>query len=355
MRVVFRAGAVPAVSVAVMLPRMTPGIAHVRAIVADLDPRCDLLRVSWPRDGLAKTAFFLETTGGSLVLKVFDDESGAWKPQKERTIFAHMRSLGIPAPEVHRVDTSRRIVPFVYSLSGRIAGAPYSHVFSSLSEGENIAMHATLGDYLGRLHATTFDRFGDVFALAGRLVVAPAHELASGETGQPLGPFAMWREMHNEIVRSRLRLMRGTGFEDLIPRVEEWFEAHDGVIEYDIVPRLLHMDLHRGNVLVAGGKVVGILDVEESIVGHNEYDLMRTELALFRGEPPTFAEAFLRAYETHVALDEGYVSRKAFYDLSRTLVWIRSLILYGDRYARGLASQSHQAARAHVLSLTTGR
>ena len=61
------------------------------------------------------------------------------------------------------------------------------------------------------------------------------------------------------------------------------------------------------------------------------------------------------AYRAHVPLDDGYEMRKSFYDLSRTLVWIRSLILYGDAYGKGLMSQSPQAARAHVLSLTTDR
>jgi fructosamine-3-kinase len=82
---------------------------------------------------------------------------------------------------------------------------------------------------------------------------------------------------------------------------------------------------------------------------------MRTELANFRGQAPAFAHAFMRAYGAHVSLDEGYATRRDFYDLSRTLVWIRSLILHGDAYAKGLASQSHHAARRHVLSLTTAR
>ena len=154
---------------------------------------------------------------------------------------------------------------------------------------------------------------------------------------------------------SRMHLMRGTEFEDLIPVVEAYFARHQHLIEYEVMPRLLHMDLHRSNVLVANGKVVGILDVEESVVGHNEYDLMRTELANFRGQSPAFARAFMDAYRAHVSLDEGYGTRKEFYDVSRTLAWIKSLILHGDNDANGLASQSHRAARAHLLSLTTDR
>lgn len=66
------------------------------------------------------------------------------------------------------------------------------------------------------------------------------------------------------------------------------------------------MDLHPGNVLLNDGQVSAILDVEEAIAGHNEYDLMRTELANFRGRSPAFACAFMLAYGAHVSLDERY-------------------------------------------------
>jgi Ser/Thr protein kinase RdoA (MazF antagonist) len=337
-----------------MLARMTPDPAHIHAILADVAPPCALVRASRPRDGIANAVFFLETTGEPLVLKVFDDATGAWKPQKERAVFTHMRALGIPAPAVHRVDASKRVVPFVYSLSERLPGEPYSLVFPTLSEAENAGICAALGDSLGRLHATTFDAFGDPLEGAGGLGVGPVHELTEGGNVPAPGPFATWREAHDRIVAARLRLMRGTAFADLILRVEAWFDRHDHLLADDIVPRLLHMDLHRGNVLIANGKVAGILDVEEAIAGHNEYDLMRTELANFRDEAPTFRDAFLAAYRAHVTLDAGYEARQRFYDLSRALVWIRSLILYGDGYARGATSQNEQAARAHVLALTAG-
>ena len=111
------------------------------------------------------------------------------------------------------------------------------------------------------------------------------------------------------------------------------------------------MDLHRGNILIRNGQVAGILDVEEAIVGHNEYDLMRTELANFRGQNPGYERAFMDAYTRHVALDDGYVLRKNFYDVSRTLVWIKSLILHGTAYSKHQAEQSSQAARSHLATL----
>lgn len=87
------------------------------------------------------------------------------------------------------------------------------------------------------------------------------------------------------------------------------------------------------------------------MVGHNEYDLMRTELANFRGHPPQFEDIFLRAYQRHVPLDGGYVARKDFYDVSRTLVWMKTLVKREDMHAERREAQFHEAARAHLHSL----
>jgi len=334
---------------------MKPDIAHVRVLLAAHDPHGDLVRISRPRTGISNHVLYLTTTREELVLRVFADDVARWKPHKELALSTHMASLGIPVPSIRAVDVSGQGVLFAYSLSARLKGEPWSTVCASLSDAANSAIHITLGDYLGRMHATTFDRFGDVYAAADGLSVGPANELDTGAPDQPLGPFATWREMHDAIVRSRLHLMRCTAFEDLIPVAEAYFARHQDEIDVEIVPRLLHMDLHRGNVLVADGQVSGVLDVEDSVVGHNEYDLMRTELANFRGQPPAFARAFMDAYGAHVHLDEDYARRKEFYDVSRTLAWIRSLILSGDAGARGPSSQSHHAAREHFHSLTVDR
>ncbi len=321
-------------------------IESIRKLLHAFDPGPTLLHVDRPGQGLANEVYFLSTSKSDLVLKVFDDEAGGWKPRKDLAITGLMRDLDIPAPTILLVDASKRVVPFGYSLSERIAGEAYSRVLPSLSVEDNSRIYRHLGDCVGRLHATTFERFGDVHLEDGDLVVGPAHELGRDANGHSPGPFATWQEMHRAIVEHRLHLMRGTAFEDLVPRIARYFDECGDVIDFDVMPRLLHMDLHPGNILVEGGQITAILDVEESIVGHNEYDLMRTELGNFRGQDPAYERAFMAAYTAHVPLDEGYLDRKRFYDLSRTLAWIRSLILHGDRHT------GEQAARSHLVGLT---
>ncbi len=136
----------------------------------------------------------------------------------------------------------------------------------------------------------------------------------------------------------------------MIAPLDAWFKEHESLLEDRITPRLLHMDLHMSNILVDGDTVTGILDVEEALVGHNEFDLMRTELAHFRGEGVTdIQKAFFDAYAGHITLDAGYVQRKPFYELSRNLVWLRCLVTYGSHYS-DLESE-RRLVRAQVKAL----
>lgn len=324
---------------------------NVRALLAYFDPRCELLRITRPRGGLTHNVLFASTTRGEYVVKVVDNAADRWKLQKEAALFDHMRSIGLPTPRIYRIDASRQVIPFIYALAERCPGEPWSAASATMTESQMTGIYATLGDFLGRLHATTFGRFGDITGSADGLRLAPLREWEGNEDDQDAGPFSTWGAMHAATVSDRLRFLRGTRFEDLLSAVERYFDARSHLIDYSVTPRLLHMDLHGGNVLVHEGRVSAILDVEEAVAGHNEYDLMRTELAHFRGRPPEHANAFMCAYQRHVQIDDGYAERKDFYDVSRTLVWMKCLVMYGDNYGGGLASQSHDAARAHLRSL----
>ncbi len=323
--------------------RATPD--SIRDLLHAFDATAKLRRVERPGEGLANEVYFVATSRSDLVLKVFDGETGSWKPHKEAAIQEAMRAVGVPAAETLLIDTSKQVVPFVYSLTERMAGDSLSNVLPISSVADTSRLYRQLGDYLGRLHSVTFDRFGDVSGQGGNLAVGPARDLECDANGRLPGPFPTWQAMHREIVATRLSLLRATDFADLVPRTKAFFRANESLLDIDAVPRLLHLDLHPGNILVRDGRIAGILDVEEAIAGHNEYDLMRTELGNFRGQDPAYERAFMGAYTAHVALDAGHPERKPFYDASRTLAWIQSLILDGDRH------MGEQAARAHLERL----
>jgi len=307
--------------------------SDLRAIVAAWNPRVRIEGVTTPAQGYVNAIRVVHTTGPTVVVKA---PGAAWQGPKERRLHAHFRAIGVPAPQVLAEGAPGEAVPYSWLVSEYVPGQPWSTVAGSLDLTTMTGLYEQLGDVLGRIHVTTFEAFGDAGAGEGDLRAGPVPELGG------IGPFATWRELHDAFVGERLAYLRGTALADLAPAVAAHLEGHRSLIAAPVTPRLLHLDLHGGNIMVANGRITGLLDCEESIVGHNEYDLMRTELAHFRETPPEWEAAFRTAYEAHVPIAPDHRARRRYYEVSRSLVWIRSLS------APGRAGQDRAAAEAHI-------
>ena len=235
----------------------TPGSEHLHSILATVG--LILQSVGRPKSGLTGSVFVLGTDQGGFILKVSQEPGFDWKLSKERLVYGQLLSQNVPAPRVLVRDLSRSLVPFAYTLSECLPGITLSQAYSDMDAGTKIDVYHQLGDFLGRMHSLTFDRFGDSTEQKGEIVAGPAFELAQESLTGNVGPFTTWREMHREIVQGRLSYLSRTEFGDLTGPIGRWFEAADGLLDCIITPRLLHMDLHRSNILVSGGKVSGFL------------------------------------------------------------------------------------------------
>lgn len=283
-------------------------------------------------EGVANPVFIIETQKIDLVLRIINPVAGSWKVAKEKLVYELFIDHKIPCPIILKTDTSREIIPFDYVISKRLKGYALGKSFSDLPQPSKTKIIKELGKYLGIIHSIKFKKFGDIYEQKSKILVGPAHELKDVSKKIKSGPFTTWKEMHREIVKSRLFYFKGTEFEDLIAPINSYFKQNEYLLDYKITPRLLHLDLNKNNIFIEKNKITGILDVEESLIGHNEYDLMRTELH-FRGNLK-LRNQFFKEYTKYVSLDKGYEERRAFYSLSRSLVGIRSLILWKSKYTK---------------------
>jgi len=282
-----------------------PSAKHIQAILTPLGQT--LRSIRRPESGLTGSVFILETASGDLFLKVSRDPASDWKINKERIVYGLLRGQGIPAPKVLKTDLSRNLVPFAYTLSDCISSLTLSQAYADISVAERLDAYRQLGEFLGRMHSLTFDGFGDVTEREEMVIVGTVWELAE-ESAANVGPFTTWGEMHRKVVRGRLSFLSRTEFHDLVEPIGRWFGDHE----------------------------------EEAIIGHNEYDLMRTELAHFGDGYEVLREAFFGGYTAHVALDAAYEGRKPLYELSRWLVGLKCLIFYGSRVAPDLAKETRR-------------
>ncbi len=298
------------------------------------------------KEGVANPVFIIETQKTDVVLRIFNPITGDWKASKEESVYELFIKHNIPCPIILKTDISKKLIPYNYVISKRLTGNALDKVFSNQSMSSKLKIIKELGKYLGKIHSINFNKFGDITKKGDNFIVGPAHELSDVSKKIKSGPFLSWKDMHREIIKSRLYYFKNTEFEDLIKPINDYFDANEYLIDYKITPRLLHLDLNRNNIFVKDNKITGILDVEESLIGHNEYDLMRTELH-FKGNLE-LRNAFFKEYTKYIKLDEGYDNRRAFYSLSRNLVGVRSLILWKSKYNKKAYLKEKKWIRSNI-------
>lgn len=247
-------------------------------------------------------------------IKVFDQ---AWEARKAAVVYKLLDDIPVP-----RILKSGRNYIIMEEIKGETLDK------AKYDEGK-IAMQ--LGTILASIHSRTYSKFGDLSEEG----VGKSHEIN-------VGPFKTWKEMHQAIVKHRLRYFRKTEFEHLIKPIQLFFRQNENLIDYNITPRLLHIDLNKKNILVKNNGITGILDAEGGFVGHNEEELMRTEFAHFDGELTNknkFRDIFFQAYTKLIPLDKGYEERRKFYWMSRAMVGMDCIILFPDYKEPGLLNK----------------
>jgi aminoglycoside phosphotransferase (APT) family kinase protein len=323
---------------------------RIQAIIHAYDKSYKIKNIHVIEEGVANPVFVLETQKDDLVLRLINPLVGNWKAIKEELVYKLFVKHNIPCPIILKTDISRKFINFDYVISKRVKGQALEKEFNKLiTLTSKTKIVKELGKYLGKIHSIKFNKFGDIAKKNNKFVVGPAHELSSVSKSIKSGPFKSWKEMHREILKSRLFYFKGTEFEDLVKPIKKYFKENEHLIDYKIAPRLLHLDLNRNNIFVKNNKITGILDVEESLIGHNEYDLMRTELH-FKGNPK-LRNAFFKEYTKYVKLDKGYEKRRPFYSLSRSLVGVRCLVLWKSRYTKKEYSEQKKWVITHIKKI----
>ena len=159
--------------------------------------------------------------------------------------------------------------------------------------------------------------------------------------------------MHKEIIDYRLSIFKDSYFEDLIGSISLWFKKNRHLIDYDIVPRLLHIDLNQKNIFLKNNQISGIIDFDGAFIGHNEEELMRTEGANFSNDIKS-KEAFFKGYTEIIKLDDNYEKRRIYYYFARLLVHIDCLIEYGNNYVTNVEKEQ-EIIRKKVQNILDGK
>ncbi|UJR17343.1 hypothetical protein I4U23_004238 [Adineta vaga] len=283
----------------------------VKQIILDYDQSLEIKTISRPKDGYSNSVYFITFTNDlhlELVLKFIKANDNT-----EVMFYQLLHENNVEnflVPKILKFDSTIRN----YYISSKLSGFPLSHSWDSMTHEQRLKIYRELGRFVGQLHSKyTYEKCG---------------YLKNQE-------FYCWKEMFCTIIEKQIEKFKGTIFEELGMKIYKYLFENIHLIDYEIVPRLLHIDLHCGNILILNDTVTGILDAEDAVIGHNEYELMRIEKGHFEGnETDDYRKEFLSIYTTYVKLDDDYDKRRRFYSLSRELVAIQCLIDFGEQYVQ---------------------
>ena len=204
---------------------------------------------------------------GDMVLRVRPVEKDGSAFRKEAALFERLRGR-VPVPEIVALDEAGEALPAAYMISRRVQGETLARVWLTAGPRRRVWLLGQLAEMLRGLHEIDFPACGD---------------LPGGE----LHPAASWRGYLDERLRRRLTLVRALpGAPRALLDAVEAFCRRAGAALAAGPARLVHRDLHFGNILVDGDRITAVLDFEAALAAPPDYEL--DQIARFLSAPRVF-------------------------------------------------------------------
>lgn len=211
----------------------------------------------------------------------------------------------VPTPGVVHVDTSERHVSRPFFLMESVPGRNLEQQYKHLPTRTKQRLVVAAGRQLSALHrSVTFDGFG---------------RIERTESGvRPRSECSDWHELFRRLLRQRLTDLRGTRFEEFVPRISALEIDREPFLAVDEAT-LVHRDFRLGNLLV-DDQVRAVLDWEFAVAGDSEFDVVKAETNLtarFRTSRIVrdLRRRFYSAYLRTGRLGRGFPVRREYYRL----------------------------------------
>ena len=296
----------------------------LRRIVHDwLGTSAELAQVRRLDGGCINTTLELRIQGGHRAVIKISPHRIDRSYLQEAYQLNHLRSLGLPTPQVYSCRIATLEEPHSYLLMEFLEGIDLAKARRECSpdDFDHIQMH--LAEMVLRLHAQTATRYARL----------------TDEQGEE---FTNWPEFYHRVYDSIWKeAEKEAGLGVAVCRKIGKIHRNLGkLLVHDDCPRLVHWDIWSSNILVkpdAQGKwwVSGILDPNCKFA-HAEAELAYMELF------NTVSPAFLRVYQASRRLGEDYHRlRKPIYQLYPL---INHVYLFGNGYVKPLTEAVERAS-----------
>jgi len=232
----------------------------------------------------------------SCVIRIAPLAKGYNAFEEESWLFSQCKNAGVPVPHVLAVNAHPMDFPEGYMITQRIEGISADSV--NLSQEQKVEILHQVGHYLSLIHSVKIEGFGNYEKVDGGFKGQhnSLYELLQSETRE-----AWWVK---DVAKYQL----------LSPKeIEEVQNALEKEKELFTLEKasITHGDISFGNTIIQGTKVVGIVDMENSVAADPIFDFR-----VFKyWDTEENRKALMDGYSNKAIFDENFERKLLFYEL----------------------------------------
>lgn len=230
----------------------------------------------------------------NLILRVYPKEE--WKAKKEEFLYSLIsRETDVPVPKIYLTDTSKKILPNAFILYSKIEGQNLDLYYKKTGNKKIIE---EAGELLAKIHSIKFPSYGWI-------------------VGKDIEPkFSKWLDFMLYDMDEKLNKISKIKKipKNMVYKIIDYYNENKDLLNIKKEPCLLHKDYHFSHIFVKNNKISGIIDMEWSIAGHNELDLVKSEWFMFE-KSPEIKKHFFNGYKRYGSISKKFDKRKKLYKL----------------------------------------
>jgi fructosamine-3-kinase len=289
-------------------------------IIKKYDPHLEILSSSKITSGNINLMYEIETNIEKIILRIIPNENEAYKIDKETYVYSIIgKYTDLPVPKILFVDKSKKTIPFSYYLMSKLPGKMLR--FARLTREERLNLYEKLGAELAKIHQITFKKSGWIYknkiSKSKNCYSKPLKDWKSVF----LDSYNGIKEKLNKTKNKNYGKIDKFSFINLFPEIEKILKENIKLVDIHIKPVLIHNDFTLRNILATkinnNWKITGIIDVEFSRTGHNEFELACLDHFLYDKKNilrySDFGMAFLKGYKRKIKLSNEFERRKYLY------------------------------------------
>ncbi|HVZ12377.1 MAG TPA: phosphotransferase [Patescibacteria group bacterium] len=250
--------------------------------------------------GEVNAVYFIKTEDGQeCVVRVAPEERGGNSFRIETLAFNMCRKVGVPTPEVIALDDSLEIFPEAFMITKKIDGTAGHQSWSTDAEGASLIKQ--LGHFLSLIHGIKLDGFG---------------REPQVKNGQLVGKFnSQWESLVSDLDapwREEVLVGKGLLSDEKVQKYRRLFDENKKLFDLPHAS-LLHGDASLKNTIVKDRRIVGIVDMENCMVGDPVQDIAWHHFWTQGAEP--FFSALKEGYDNKEIFEGDFMKKMYLYEL----------------------------------------